>query len=97
MIIVDFGGLKSTQDLQTQISSLKTIPIRMICYTIEYHSRNDILERKVNEMLSLFKNYKSNITILIIKSEKIKDKRKEDIKSIIKQKFNLNYVLFTSF
>ena len=45
----------------------------------------------------LFKNYKSNITILITKSENIKDKRKEDSKSIIKQKFNLNYVLFTSF
>ncbi len=97
MIIIDFPGLNSTQDLQTQISSLKTIPIIMICYTIEYHSRNDILERKVNEMLSFFKNYKSNITILITKSEKIKDKRKEDSKSIIKQKFNLNYVLFTSF
>ena len=69
----------------------------MLCYTIEYHPKNDILERKVNEMLSLFKNSKSNITILIIKSEKIKDKRKEDIKSIIQQKFNLNYVLFTSF
>ena len=69
----------------------------MICYIIENYPRNDILERKVNEMLSFFKNYKSNITILITKSEKIKDKRKEDIKSIIKQKFNLNYVLFTSF
>ena len=64
----------------------------MICYIIENYPRNDILERKVNEMLSFFKNYKSNITILITKSEKIKDKRKEDIKSIIKQKFNLNYV-----
>ena len=97
MIIIDFPGLNSTQDLQTQISSFKTIPIKMLCYTIEYHPKNDILERKVNEMLSLFKNYKSNITILITKSEKIKDKRKEDSKSIIKQKFNLNYVLFTSF
>ena len=97
MIIIDFPGLNSTQDLQTQISSLKTIPIRMICYTIEYHPKNDTLERKVNKMLSIFKNYKSNITILITKSEKIKDKRKEDSKSIIKQKFNLNYVLFTSF
>lgn len=54
MIIIDFPGLNSTQDLQTQISSLKTIPIIMICYTIEYHSRNDILEKKVNEMLSFF-------------------------------------------
>ncbi len=97
MIIVDFPGLNSTQALQTQISSFKTIPISMLCYTIDYHPKNDTLERKVNEMLSLFKNYKSNITILIIKSEKIKDKRKEDIKSIIQQKFNLNYVLFTSF
>ena len=97
MIIVDFPGLKSTQDLQTRISSLKTIPIRMIFYTIEYHPKNDTLERKVNKMLSIFKNYKSNITILINESEKITDKRKEDIKSIIKLKFNLNYILFTSF
>ncbi len=89
MIIVDFPGLNSTQALQTQISSFKTIPIRMLCYTIDYHPKNDTLERKVNEMLSLFKNYKSNITILIIKSEKIKDKRKEDIKSIIQQKLTL--------
>ena len=99
MIIVDFPGLNATQDitkhLQTQISSLKNIPIRMICYIIEYSTRNDILEIKVNEMLSIFKNYKSNITIIITKSENIKEKRKEDIKSIINKRFNLNYVLFT--
>ena len=58
----------------------------MICYIIEYST--SIIKRNISEMLKIF-NYKYNITIIITKSENIKDKRKEDIKPIIIKNLNL--------
>ena len=59
----------------------------MICYIIEYST--SIIKRNISEMLKIFNNYKYNITIIITKSENIKDKRKEDIKPIIIKNLNL--------
>ena len=55
----------------------------MICYIIEYST--SIIKRNISEMLKIFNNYKYNITIIVTKSKDIKDKRKEDIKHIIKK------------
>ena len=100
MAILDFPGLNAVQDivshLKIQKTALSAIPVRMICFVIKYSPRNDDFERELGQMLSIFDNYIKNIVIIITKSENIDMKRKEEIKFIFKNKFNIENVLFTT-
>ena len=68
----------------------------MICFVIKYSPRNDDFERELGQMLSIFNNYIKNVTIIITKSENIQMKRKEEIKFLFKNKFEIENVLFTT-
>ena len=100
MVIIDFPGLNAVQDiighLRVQKTALSTIPVRMICFVIKYSPRNDDFERELGQMLSIFNNYIKNVTIIITKSENIQMKRKEEIKFLFKNKFEIENVLFTT-
>ena len=100
MVIIDFPGLNAVQDivghLKVQKTALSAIPVRMICFVIKYSPRNDDFERELGQMLSIFDNYIKNIVIIITKSENIDMKRKEEIKFLFKNKFNIENVLFTT-
>ena len=102
MVIIDFPGLNSVKDmighLKIQRTALSAIPIRMICFVIKYSQRNDDFEIELSQMLSIFDNYKKNIAIIITKSEEINNnmKRKEEIKFLFKNKFEIENVLFTT-
>ena len=100
MVIIDFPGLNAVQDiighLKVQKTALSAIPVRMICFVIKYSPRNDDFERELGQMLSIFDNYLKNVTIIITKSEEVTMKRKEEIKFLFKEKFNIENVLFTT-
>ena len=100
MVIIDFPGLNAVQDiighLKTQKTALSAIPIRMICFIIKYSPRNDDFERELGQMLYIFDNYISNITIIISKSEEITNKRKEEIAFLFKNKFGIGNIIFTT-
>ena len=100
MVIIDFPGLNAVKDimghLKVQKTALSAIPVRMICFVIKYSPRNDDFERELGQMLSIFDNYIKNITIIITKSEHIKMPRKEEIKFLFKNKFQIENVLFTT-
>ena len=90
MIIIDFPGLKASEDiighLSIQKKALSVIPVRMICFVLEYNQRFDNIIREVAELFSIFKKYLNNITIFITKSENVKDTTKENLKFQIKKK-----------
>ena len=99
MIIIDFPGLKASEDiighLSVQKRALSLIPVRMICFVLEYTQRFDTIFREVAELFSIFKKYLNNITIFITKSENVKDTTKENLKFQIKKKFKIENILFT--
>jgi len=100
MPIIDFPGLNAVQDimlhLRIQKTTLSHIPVRLICFVIKYSPRNDDFERELGQMLSIFDNYIQNVIIIISKSEDATLKRKEEIKFIFKNKFNIEKILFTT-
>ena len=101
MAIIDFPGLNSTKDtinhLKIQKNTLKVIPVRMICFVIKYDKRYDHLIEHVSKMLSIFYNYKDNITIIITHSEDCSIVDKENIKAIFNDpNFSINNIIFTT-
>lgn len=99
MIIIDFPGLKASEDiiehLSVQKRALSVIPVRMICFVVAYQQRFDLIIAEVRDMLSIFKKHLNNITIIITKSENVKDTTKEKIKFELKKKFKIENILFT--
>ena len=99
MIIIDFPGLKASEDiighLSIQKKALSVIPVRMICFVIEYTQRFESIIREVEELFSIFKKHLNNITIIITKSDAVKDDTKEKLKFQIKTKFKIENILFT--
>ena len=83
MVIIDFPGLKSTENimshLQIQKTSIQNIPVKMICFIIELFDRIGPIKKEIDEMLKIFENYKNNITIIITKTDlkKFNDKKKK--------------------
>jgi len=100
MAIIDFPGVNSTTDtikhLKIQKSTLKVIPVRMICFVIKYDKRYDYLITNLSKIISIFYNYKDNITIIVTHSEDCKYTDKENIKALFKQYFSITNVLFTT-
>ena len=102
MIMIDFPGLNAVKDIMGHLripkTALNSIPVRMICFMIKYSPRNDDFEIELGQMLSIFNNYIKNIAIIITKSEDISKntKRKEEIKFLFKNKFEIENVLFTT-
>jgi hypothetical protein len=101
MAIIDFPGLNSTKDtinhLKIQKNTLKVIPVRMICFVIKYDKRYDHLIEHASKMLSIFYNYKDNITIIITHSEDCSIVDKENIKAIFNDpNFSINNIIFTT-
>ena len=100
MIIIDFPGLNAVKDIMGHLripkTALNSIPVRMICFMIKYSPRNDDFEIELGQMLSIFNNYIKNISIIITKSEDISKntKRKEEIKFLFKNKFEIENVFF---
>ena len=72
-LIMDFTGLDVLIDfeklfeLQEKVFNL--IPVRLICFVIEYSNRHDNINGQYKQMFSLFKNYNSNIFTIITKTE----------------------------
>ena len=99
MIIIDFPGLKASEDiighLSIQKRALSVIPVRMICFVIEYTQRFESIIREVEELFSIFKKHLNNITIIITKSENVKETTEENLKFQIKKKFKIENILFT--
>lgn len=99
MIIIDFPGIKATEDifehLNIQKKALSIIPVRMICFVLEWSQRFDLMIRDINDLFSIFKIYLGNITIIITKTEKVKDVTKEKLKFQIKKKFKIDNIIFT--
>ena len=100
MIIIDFPGLNSVQDimghLKKQKTALSAIPVRMFCFVIKYSPRYDDCMRELSQMLDIFDNYLSNITVIITKSEVINITAKEEITYIFKNKYKIENILFTN-
>jgi len=101
MVIIDFPGLNSTQDtvkhLTLQKNILNVIPVRMICFVIKYDKRYDHLINDLSQMLSIFYNYKDNITIIVTHSEECTITDKANIRAIFnKPNFGISNVIFTS-
>ena len=99
MVIIDFPGLNATKNivehLITQINTLSTIPVKMLCFVIKYTNRYDNMENEVNQMLDIFEDLIKNITIIITHSENVKDIEKEEIKFIFKEQFKIENIIFT--
>ena len=97
-IIIDFPGLNTANDfakyLKTQQTVLGCIPVRLICFVIKYGTRYDDLIRNFNQMLSIFKNYRKNITIIITNTEEMTKKSQSDIENIFK-KLKVKNLIFT--
>ena len=72
-LIMDFPGLdvlidfENLFELQEKVFNL--IPVRLICFVIEYSNRHDNINGQYKQMFSLFKNYNSNIFTIITKTE----------------------------
>jgi len=100
MIIIDFPGLNSVQDimghLKLQKTALSAIPVRMFCFVIKYSSRYDDCLKELSQMIDIFDNYLSNITVIITKSEEITVKVKEELKILFKARFGVENILFTN-
>ena len=102
MVIIDFPGLKSIENiishLKIQKTALQNIPVRMICFVVEYFDRIAPIKIEIDEMIKIFENYKNNITIIITKTDRNKkfdEKKKEEIKKDIKKFFQIENVIFT--
>ena len=68
----------------------------MFCFIIKYSSRYDDCLKELSQMIDIFDNYLSNITVIITKSEGIEIKSKEELKIAFKGKFGVENVLFTN-
>ena len=101
MVIIDFPGLKSTENimshLQIQKTAIQNIPVKMICFIIELFDRIGPIKKEIDEMLKIFENYKNNITIIITKTDlkEFNDKKKEKIEKDINKFFNIKNVIFS--
>ncbi len=98
-IIIDFPGLNATVDiikhLKVQKNTLSIIPVRLICFVVKYSTRYDDLIRAVSQMLTIFKDYRKNIVLIITNSEGVHIKDQSEIEHIFTQKFRMEYILFT--
>ena len=98
-IIIDFPGLNATVDiikhLKVQKNTLSIIPVRLICFVVKYSTRYDDLIRSVSQMLTIFKDYRKNIVLIITNSEGVHIKDQSEIEHIFTQKFRMEYILFT--
>lgn len=100
MTIIDFPGLNSTKDtinhLKIQKNTLKVIPVRMICFVIKFTSRYDTIIQDLSKMLSIFYNYKDNITIIVTHSEICTEIDEINIKAIFDSpNFTIKNFIFT--
>lgn len=100
MTIIDFPGLNSTKDtinhLKIQKNTLKVIPVRMICFVIKFTSRYDTIIQDLSKMLSIFYNYKDNITIIVTHSEACTEIDEINIKAIFDSpNFSIKNFIFT--
>ena len=73
MVIIDFPGLKSTENIMSHLKIQKTaiqnIPVKMICFIIQVFDRIGPIKNEIDDMIKIFENYKKNITIIITKTD----------------------------
>ena len=99
--IIDFPGLN---ELPTDIISYLTkqkyylinIPIRMICLVIKCTPRYDDMIKQLSQMIAIFRDYIKNICVIITNTEKSKDKDKSEIELILRRKFGIYRIIFSS-
>ena len=103
MVIIDFPGLKSSENimnhLKIQKTAVQSIPVRMICFIVEIFDRSAFINKEISEMLKIFDDYRNNITIIITKIDRIKNFNDTSKKKIIKKienNFKLKNVIFTA-
>lgn len=98
-IIIDFpcftSGEEAFKHLKEQKSTLSTIPARVICFVIK-NERYDLIQKRIFKMLKIFCEHKENICLIITFSESLNIKEKSEIQNIIKTKFQMQNIVFSS-
>ena len=101
-IVIDFPGLNAAEEivkhLKLQKSTLKSIPVRMICLVVKRTSRYDDIVKSVIQMVKIFNENRKNISIIITNSEDTTIVQEEEIKMSLEKKCKIvsNNILFTS-
>ena len=99
-IIIEFPGIISISNIIPNLRVIKNIldiiPVRMICFVVKCTRRYDEIVHAVGRLLSVFHDYRKNICLLITNSEIVNNENKEDIELIIKKKFGIDKILFSS-
>ena len=102
MVIIDFPGLKSSENkinhLMVQKSAIQNIQVKMICFVIKI-DREGPMEKEINEMIDIFPEYKNNITIIITQTDtkpNFNEKIMGKIEKKISKSFGIKNVIFTN-
>ena len=104
MVIIDFPGLKSTENIMSHLKIQKTaiqnIPVKMICFIIQVFDRIGPIKNEIDDMIKIFENYKKNITIIITKTDtkanfNDNDKIKNKIIKDIDKFFGIKNIIFS--
>lgn len=102
MVIIDFPGLKSSENkmnhLMVQKSAIQNIQVKMICFVIKI-DRDGPMEKEISEMIDIFQNYKNNITIIITQTDtrqNFNEKIMNKIKKKISNDFGIKNFIFTN-
>ena len=97
-IIIDFPGLNTVIDfakhLKAQRTVLSNIPVRLICFVLKFGTRYDDLIKQFNQMFLMFRNYKTNVAIIITNTEAMTMKDQSEIEKIFK-KYKIKSLNFT--
>lgn len=97
-IIIDFPGLNTVIDfakhLKAQRTVLSNIPVRLICFVLKFGTRYDDLIKQFNQMFLMFRNYKTNVAIIITNTEAMTMKDQSEREKIFK-KYKIKSLNFT--
>ena len=89
-IVIDFPGLNAAEEivkhLKLQKSTLKSIPVRMICLVVKRTYRYDDIVKSVIQMVKIFNENRKNISIIITNSEDTTIVQEEEIKMSLEKK-----------
>lgn len=100
MMVIDFPGLNSQNDIIKHLSQqknvLKIIPVRLICMVIKYDSRYDLIMKQCNQILKIFKHHINNLVIVITHTEGVNLTIKSELEHIFLSKFKLSKIIFSN-
>ena len=100
MMLIDFPGLNANKELydhiQVQMSALKVIPFRMICFVSKGGDRKyDEIMNDISQMADIFDKQRDNVVVLITNSENYTATIKAEIEHSIKECAGISNIIFT--